>query len=242
MARGTDDSGFALPEDVASIRRPSLHEETVTVVRNLILEGKIEPGTRIAEALLCQRLGISRTPLREALKVLASEELVELLPNRGAVVARIGADDTAELFDVLEALETKAAALAAERAGEADFNLMQSLHAQMLEHHAAGRRATYYEANQRVHRLLIECARNRALASTHLMISRKIARARYAVTFTQSGWDESVAEHQRIADAFLRRDTATLDDAVREHTRRTAARVLAVLRESETAAESRREA
>src|SRR5690349_19912188 len=87
-------------------QRPTRHEEIVGLLREMILESKLAPGSRIAEAALCRQLGVSRTPLREALKVPAAEQLVELLPNRGAVVSRITVEETAELFEVLEGYET----------------------------------------------------------------------------------------------------------------------------------------
>src|SRR3954463_16118835 len=108
--------------------RLSLHEEIVGLLREMILEGKLEPGSRIAEAGLCRQLGVSRTPLREALKVLAAEQLVELLPNRGAMVSRVTLEETAELFEIIEAFEELIGELAAERMTDAEIAELQDLH------------------------------------------------------------------------------------------------------------------
>src|ERR1700738_2048711 len=94
------------------ISRISLHDETVSRLRAMILEGELLPGSRIAERELCDRFGISRTPLREALKVLAAEGLVELLPHRGARVSRLSDHELRDAFEIVSALEALAGELA----------------------------------------------------------------------------------------------------------------------------------
>jgi DNA-binding GntR family transcriptional regulator len=223
----TDLAELAMP-----VQRPSLHEEVVGILREMILEGRLPPGSRIAEADLCRRLGVSRTPLREALKVLASDQLVELLPNRGAVVAQVTVAETAELFEVLEGLEAIVGELAASRMSDSAIAELKALHGRLIEHHRDGRRAEYFAANQQIHRRLVEAAGNATLAALHTGYSRKIARARYAANFSQLRWDESVQEHAEIIAALERRDGAALSLLLREHLRRTAQSVLDALRAS----------
>src|ERR1700758_3151060 len=115
-----------------------LHEETVAHVRTMLLEGEIPPGARIPERELCEQLKISRTPLREALKVLAAEGLVQLLPNRGSRAARLTDKDVRDLFEVCQGLEALAGELACERIGEAQLAEIENAHADMARHHRDG--------------------------------------------------------------------------------------------------------
>ena len=94
------------------ILRRTLHDELVMLVRNMIIEGELRPGSRIAESRLCDHFGVSRTPLREALKVLSAEGLVQLLPNKGATVARVTRKEAEEIVPVLGAMEALAGELA----------------------------------------------------------------------------------------------------------------------------------
>src|SRR5882757_2009406 len=112
----------------------SLHDETLTRLRDHIVEGNIPDGGRVPERELCGMLGISRTPLREALKVLASEGLVELLPNRGARVRQLSERDLAELFDVMGGLEGLAGRLACPRISDEQLAEIASLQAKMAEY------------------------------------------------------------------------------------------------------------
>src|ERR1700726_4967085 len=109
----------------------SLHDEILTRLRDHIVEGNIPDGGRVPERQFCEMLGISRTPLREALKVLASEGLVELLPNRGARVRPLSEQDLGELFDVMGGLEGLAGRLACEHRSEAEIAEIERLHYEM---------------------------------------------------------------------------------------------------------------
>src|ERR1700757_4640337 len=112
-----------------------LHEEVVAGVRTMLLEGEITPGARIPERELCEQLKISRTPLREALKVLAAEGLVQLLPNRGSRAARLTDKDVRDLFEVCQGLEALAGELACERISDAEITEIADPHAAMAQHH-----------------------------------------------------------------------------------------------------------
>src|SRR5689334_25334421 len=114
-----------------------LHEEVVARVRTMLLEGEITPGARIPERELCEQLKISRTPLREALKVLAAEGLVLLLPNRGSRAAKLTQKDVSELFEVCEALEAAAGELACPRITDQQIAEIAALQADMIEHYRA---------------------------------------------------------------------------------------------------------
>jgi DNA-binding GntR family transcriptional regulator len=215
-------------EDLA-LRRKSLHEYVVEVLREMVLEGRLKPNERILELELSRKLNVSRTPMREALKVLAAEQLVELRPSRGAIVTAIRLDEVVEHFEVLAALDSAVGELAAQRITEAELGELESLHHDMIAHHRAGRRGKYFEINQAVHAMLAAATHNKTLMATHQQYTRRIARVRYAANFSQIRWDESVDEHQKIIVALRRRDAAALGRLMRDHMRATASSVIAAI-------------
>lgn len=212
--------------------RPSLHEEIVGVLRTMILEGQLAPGRRIAEPKLCLELEISRTPLREALKVLASEGLVTLMPNRGAVVTEVTVEDIAELFEIMGALEGLVGRLAAARASDADLAGLVAAHGRLVEWHRINDRPRYFAANQAIHRRIAELSGNRQLAFLYADHADKIRRARYLANMSYARWAESVREHERIMAAFVARDADLLAGLLQEHLRKTGEVVCEALREA----------
>ncbi len=209
-----------------ALRRKSLHEHIVDILREMVLEGQLKPNERILELELSRKLNVSRTPMREALKVLAAEQLVELQPSRGAVVTAVRIEEIVECFEVLEALDAAIGELAASRIADAELRELEAVHRDMLGHHRAGRRGKYFELNQAVHARLAAAAHNKSLVATHLQYSRKIARVRYAANFSKIRWDESVGEHEKIIVALRRRDGEALSRLMRDHMRATARSVI----------------
>ncbi|GEK48524.1 transcriptional regulator [Bisbaumannia pacifica] len=210
----------------APLRRLSLYQVVAERLRHMVLEGELAAGSRISEKRLCEAFEVSRTPLREALKVLANEGLVELLPNRGAQVTAVDPAEVHDLFEVMAALEGLSGHLLVERASDAEIAEIRALHARMLELHRRQRRQEYFEANQRLHRRLTEIAGNRVLLEQQGQLTHKITRARYAANLQQGRWDESAQEHGVILAALEARDAAALSAAMVEHMRRTGAAVL----------------
>lgn len=240
-ARGRNDRGTRhglAAAGVTPLPRQSLHTSVAESLRAVILEGGLPPGSRIPELEMCRRLGVSRTPLREALKVLAAEQLVRLLPSRGAVVATVTAQEVADTFVVLEGLERLAGSLASTEVIAAGLPGIRRLQARMVEHHAAGRRTEYFQTNQAIHQRLVELAGNPVLSATHTTCARRIALARYAANYSPARWSESVREHELILAALEGGSPARLAAAMGEHVRRTAESVKAAMQ----AAEDRRAA
>lgn len=207
----------------------SPHLRIAAVLRTMIMGGGLSPGTRLTEFQLCQELNVPQVPLREALRVLAADNLVGLLPNHAAIVMQIADESLRELFEILEGLEATVGELVALRVTDAEIDELKNLHGQMLEHYRARRRAEYFAYNQRIHRRLIEITRNRILARDHYRYSQEVMQARYAANFSQTSWDESVQEHSEIIAAIERRDGARLSQLLRDHMRRTARSVLTAL-------------
>jgi DNA-binding GntR family transcriptional regulator len=192
------------------IDRRTLHDEVVTGLRDMIIKGELSPGTRLTERILCQRFGISRTPLREAVKVLASEGLLELLPNRGAVVTALTIEAVEDMFQVIGALEALAGELAC--AGISDED-------QMLAHHARAELPEYFKYNQRIHEKIIEAAGNPILTQIYRSLSGRIRRARYMANFSKDRWDRAVHEHNLILEALTKKQAGRLRQLLQDHLR-----------------------
>src|SRR6188472_3504504 len=136
------------------VDRRTLHEEVAEKLRRMLTEGRLAPGSRLNERILCERLRVSRTPLREAFKVLAAERLIELTPNRGARVVALDRADVEELFELMGALEGLGGQLAAERRTPAELAEIRALHFEMLAAHARRDLPGYYALNRRIHQAI----------------------------------------------------------------------------------------
>ncbi len=208
----------AVPIDSAApVGRASLHDEVVERLRDMIVEGALEPGARVPERELCARFAVSRTPLREALKVLASEGLLELLPHRGAQVTRLTAADLDELFPVMGALEALAGELACAQITEAELAEIRALHYQMALHATRGELADYFRLNQRIHEAIMAAARNPTLARLYRGLAGRVRRARYLANMSKPRWDQAVGEHEAILEALEKRDGAALGRVLKAH-------------------------
>ena len=199
------------------IPRTSLHDTIVNRVRTMVYDGDLKPGDKVPERLLCETLGISRTPLREALKVLASEGVLELLPNRGARVAKLTAADVDEMFPVMGALEGLAGELACANASEADLAELRALHYQMALHHTRGERAEYFALNQKIHEKIMAAAGNDLLVAMYEGLAGRIRRARYISSITPERWKQAMAEHEDMLAALEARDGPRLALVLRGH-------------------------
>jgi len=198
-------------------RPADLHGSLLERLRDLIVEGELAAGARVPERVLCERFGVSRTPLREALKVLAAEGLIELLPNRGARVAQLTPTDIAQTLKVIGTLEALAGETACERITETELAEIRALHLEMRAHHARRDRPAYFKANQAIHQALVAASGNAVLAQTYAGLSGRIRRARYAANLDPKRWDEAVAEHELILQALAARDGARLAKLLRSH-------------------------
>src|ERR1700721_1049470 len=152
----------------------SLHDEILTRLRDHIVEGNLPDGSRVPERQLCEMLGISRTPLREALKVLASEGLVELLPNRGARVRKLSEHDLNELFDVMGGLEGLAGRLACEHITDAEITEIERLHYEMYGFYLHRHMHGYFHVNQLIHQKIVEPSRNNTLKPAYANFAGRI--------------------------------------------------------------------
>jgi DNA-binding GntR family transcriptional regulator len=202
---------------LAPISRRPLHEETIDRLRDLIVHGDLAAGVRLNERVLCERLGISRTPLREAIKLLASEGMVELLPNRGAIVSRLDPAALAQTLEVMGALESFAGELACRRASNARIADIRALHEKMLARHARGDLTGYFRYNQAIHMEIVEASGNAKLATLYRQMNGNVRRARYMANLSKERWDAAVREHESIIAALEARDAIQLKHLLQDH-------------------------
>ncbi len=217
----TDMDVKSRPLAAAEPAAPSLHGELLTGLRNFIVDGNLADGARVPERALCEKFGVSRTPLREALKVLASEGLIDLLPNRGARIRPLTPHDIRELFDVMGGLEALAGRLACERATEAEIAGVERLHYEMYGHYLKRDLKGYFRCNMAIHLGILAAARNVMLSSTYEGVSARMRRQRYAANLDQDRdrWSQAMREHEEILDALQRRAGAELGDILFRHLR-----------------------
>jgi DNA-binding GntR family transcriptional regulator len=223
-----------IPNDTAALalgesapEEQSLHDEILARLRDHIVEGNIPDGGRVPERQLCEMLGISRTPLREALKVLAAEGLVELLPNRGARVRALSEQDLGELFDVMGGLEGLAGRLACENITDEEIAEIERLHYEMYGFYLHRDMHGYFHINQLIHQKIVEASRNETLKAAYANFAGRIRRVRYSANFARKRerWGEAMREHETILEALRRRAGNELSDILFHHLRnkRTAA-------------------
>lgn len=206
---------------MAIVRSRPLHEEVVDRLRDLIIEGEIGPGERLHEINLSETLHVSRTPLREALKLLANEGLVDLLPGRGARVSVLSADGARDLFEVVSGLERLAAELAAVRMTSRDLARLKTLHEKMAEHFSAGKKREYFALNHAIHVAIVAAAKNDTLMATHAALMSKARRGSYAALASEARWKESMTEHEALMEALERRDARQAGEILFTHDRHT---------------------
>jgi DNA-binding GntR family transcriptional regulator len=200
------------------IVRGNLHDEVAAVLRDMIIQDELPPGTRIPEGDLCAQLGISRTPLREAIRVLASEGLVKPLPRRGAIVADPDAEEIQGLFLAIGAIESVCARLACVNFTAEEIDNILRLHKRLVQLHGTGQRSKeYFRANLAIHQAIVRGARNRLLAELHQSLSVRILRARFFVDMPKAAWSRALMEHEKIAALVQKRDARNLSELLLHH-------------------------
>lgn len=199
------------------IRRRTLHEDLIVVIRELIVSGQLASGIKVPEKELCDQFGVSRTPLREALKVLATDGLVVLEANRGARVSPITRQDLDEVFPVMGALEALAGELACRNITDAEIAATRRQHDLMVEHYRAKRLDQYFAVNEVIHEAILQGARNATLTAQYRSLAVRVRRARYVANMTMARWEQATQEHEQIIQALENRDGAALSRILKEH-------------------------
>lgn len=201
----------------AAGRKGQLYGTAAAELRRLIATGRMPAGHRLRERELCESLGISRTPLREAIRTLATEGLVTLLPNRGAVVNRLDLAEVEQLYMVVATLEEFAARCAMERMSDEDIAEIGTLHYRLLRHHLRGELDEYFEVNQAIHRRIVEISGNDVLLWVWDMLAHRVNRARYVTNLRPERWAQAMREHEAIFEALRSRETERMPALLRDH-------------------------
>jgi DNA-binding GntR family transcriptional regulator len=212
---------------VTPLDRSALHAGVAARLKAMIVEGELPPGTRLNERVLCEKLDVSRTPLREAFKRLSGEGLVVLLPNRGAEVARMELSDIEATFSVIATLEGLAGELAALHITDAELTEIRALQFDMMASHARRDLPGYFRANMKIHALICAAARNPVLTETFERLNTRIFATRYRSNLTAERWDQAVAEHAEMLRLLEARDGTALKDLMRRHVENKRATIVA---------------
>lgn len=206
-------SAPALPK----LARQHLHETVVSHLRRMIVESVFPPGMKLNERELCETMGISRTPLREALKALAAEGLIEISPNRGASVYKMSQQEVWETFEFVSGLEALAGEHACARITPEEIAEIRALHDAMLACREQGDLPGYYNRNQAIHNKISEAARNSVLHHTYLGMNRRLQSLRLKSNIVPEKWDQAIEEHRQMLDALEARDGKRLAAILSKH-------------------------
>jgi DNA-binding GntR family transcriptional regulator len=216
--------------DVIPIQRAALHEQVAQRLRQMLVEGRIAPGAKLNERELAQLLNVSRTPLREAIKMLAAEGLVELLPNRGAVAVSLTEEDIVHTFEVMASLEAQAGELAAERITQHELAEIQAMHFEMLAAYTRRDLSAYYTLNARIHSAIVAAAKNPVLAQLYRQVNARLQALRFRSNQDGEKWNHAVQDHHRMIEALAKHDGAAMREVLLAHLAQKRAVVLEQLR------------
>jgi DNA-binding GntR family transcriptional regulator len=197
--------------------RPALQEEVVARIRQMIEDGTLLPGSRVPERQVCTQLGVSRTPLREAFRILAAEGLLELTTRRGATVKRLRPDEIDHMFEVIEVLEALAGELACAELDDAGLRAIEGLHERMMAAYRRRDRRRFFALNQEIHERIVAGCGNPILIRVYAGLSGQMRRIRYMPQITEAQWRIAAREHAAIMKALKARDRRALGRILREH-------------------------
>ena len=228
--------------DILSIPRQVLHQQVAVRLRQRIVEGQLAPGAKLNERELSELLQVSRTPLREAIRMLGAEGLVDLLPNRGAVVAQLSARDVADTFDVIAGLEGQSGGLAAERITDAQLGEIRALHYEMRAAFTRRDLSTYYRLNALIHTQINAAAANRVLTQTWSNVNARLQALRFRSNFDEAKWKRAMKEHDRMIELLAARDAAGMHALLVTHLTHKRDAVLELMRAGNVSGTRRAEA
>ncbi|MDP9932380.1 GntR family transcriptional regulator [Variovorax paradoxus] len=219
--------------EIIEISRLALHDQVAARLRAMLVEGHIAPGAKLNERELCLQLRVSRTPLREAIKLLAAEGLVDLLPNRGAVAVKLTENDVVDTFEVLAMLEGMSGELAAKRITDEQLAEVRAMHYEMMACFTRRDLSGYYRLNARIHTAINEAAGNPVLANTYRSINARVQSLRFRTNQDEAKWKHAVEEHEQMIQALAARDAPAMRKVLVAHLIRKRDTVLALLQAGE---------
>lgn len=223
MARPIQESATVELDSLPDLAMPmAIDHPTLSVVvagrlRKLIAAGKLGPGAHLNERELCEQLKVSRTPLREAYRILSAEGLVKLTPKYGARVTELSQDDIANTFDVLAVTEGLSGRLAAEKASQSQLDEIAGLHREMMAAYEDRDVTRYSIAAKATHDAINEAAANPTLRAIYQRLNAQVQKLRYRSNLEGDNWPRSIRAHVRFVSALLARDGERVEQLLREH-------------------------
>ena len=202
---------------MTTIRVAALPQEVAKRIREMIRKGILKEGDKIVENPLCQAMGISRTPLREALRLLSSEGLIELIPNKGAFVAQPSMKDIREMFWVMSILEGTCARECAKKMNEKGLKKLDNLYKKLEKHFQEKNHEKYMAVNHKYHTLVQELAGSKVLSEVINGLRQKILLYRYRQIYQPNRLETSMQEHRDLQDAFRKKDPEAAERLMKEH-------------------------
>ena len=202
---------------IAQPNSQNLYEGTFQKLRSLLVEGVIAPGSKLNERELAEGLNVSRTPIREAIKRLAADGLVELIANRGAIAVQLSHTDVVHTFDVIAQLEGYSGELAAKNISAATLSELEALQYEMMASYARRDLSNYYKLNLRIHHLINQAANNPVLTQLFSQVNARIEALRFRSNQNGVKWEKAVEEHQEMIDALKTHDSERMRKVMIQH-------------------------
>ena len=199
------------------IRTKTLHQEIVAQIQKMIRKGILVRGQKINEKRLCESMGVSRTPVREALRLLKSEGLIDLIPHKGAFVSQPCIEEINDMFEVMSVLEGTCARLAVANMKGKDFKRIESLHKELEEHYRNRDYEAYLKKNHIFHVFIQELAGNKVLNDVINGLRQKILLYRQKQLYQPERFDQSIQEHRDLLQAFRKKDPGLAQLLMKQH-------------------------
>jgi len=224
--------------EIIPIPRAALHEQVAHRLRQMLVENRITPGAKLNERELSEELNVSRTPLREAIKMLAAEGLVELLPNRGAIAVELSEADVLNTFEVMAGLEAQSGELAAQRITDAELAEIKAMHYEMLAAWTRRDLPAYYRLNASIHSAINAAAKNPVLLATYNQVNARLQALRFRSNQDEDKWSAAVEEHEQMVAALSARDAAAMRAVMATHLAHKLETVISQLRAASQASQA----
>jgi DNA-binding GntR family transcriptional regulator len=203
--------------NAVTIPRATLHAQVALRLRQMLVENRIPPGAKLNERELAEALQVSRTPLREAIKMLAAEGLVELLPNRGAIAVLLNEADVVNTFEVMAGLEAMSGELAAQRVTDDELAEIRAMQFEMMAAFTRRDLSSYYRINAQIHSAINAAAKNPVLTTTYNQVNARLQALRFRSNQDADKWKRAVKEHEKMIEALSSRDAPRLRELLTTH-------------------------
>jgi DNA-binding GntR family transcriptional regulator len=199
------------------IRAKTLHQEVAEQIREMIRKGTLVRGQKIDEKVLCEAMGVSRTPVRESLRILHSEGLIDLIPHKGAYVSQPRIEEIKDMFEVMSVLEGMCARVATQKMKEKDFRKIEALHKKLEWHYQNRNHEAYLDVNNDLHVCIQQLAGNKALLEVINALRGKISLYRHRQLYHKDRFDRSMQEHRDVLEAFRKRNSDVAESIMKNH-------------------------